>query len=461
MAANVMGMSPEQIASFRYQQEHISDDLRPVVYAVTWILWCWAVTATFLRFYAQRMVRSTIKPEDGFVVLGLLAGTGQAICNTIAGANGLGLHSISPKVNIVVVAKCAFAFQLLYGLTIVSIKYSILIFYHRAFYPYFYFRVAVWCVAGFVTCWIFTVTFGVTFQCTPISFVWNKSQPGHCIDFRSLSISTAIINIVTDCIIVVMPMPIIWRLQLPMSKKLGLSITIVLGGIVILASILRVTTVRGVNKYDFSYDGVVPGIWTVVEPMVGIVGVSLPLMTPLFRKIKGGSTQRSSEGGIEGGWYRARLGSGQRTANVPLANYDDWIDYDPTLPANRSLMIGTELQDPIPQCHFTGFKSRIAEPGAALPWRGIRVPASSLAQSLKTLPTRAESRDNGTQRRARAGKKRRIAMRKKHAAEVRAAETEKEKRARKNREKKLKKREKNRQVKELVAAAKESGEAPD
>ncbi|KAF7505488.1 hypothetical protein GJ744_000735 [Endocarpon pusillum] len=101
-----------------------------------------------------------------------------------------------------------------------------------------------------------------------------------------------------------------------------------------------------------------------------------------------------------------------------------------------------------------------AWPGAALPWRVIRVPASSLAQSLKTSPTRAESRDGRTQRRARAGKKRRIAMRKKHAAEVRAAETEKEKRARKNREKKVKKREKNRQIKELVAAAKESGEAP-
>ena len=91
----------------------------------------------------------------------------------------------------------------------------------------------------------------------------------------------------------------------------------------------------------------------------------------------------------------------------------------------------------------------------------IRIPASSLAQSLKTLPARAERQDGGIKKRVRAGKKRRIAMRKKHVGEVRAAETEKEKRARRNREKKLKKREKNRQVKELAAAAKESGEAPD
>lgn len=72
MAANVMDMSPEQIASFRYQQEHISDDLRPVVYAVTWILWFLAATAICLRLYAQRMERSNFKPQDGLVVLGLV-----------------------------------------------------------------------------------------------------------------------------------------------------------------------------------------------------------------------------------------------------------------------------------------------------------------------------------------------------------------------------------------------------
>ena len=108
-------------------------------------------------------------------------------------------------------------------------------------------------------------------------------------------------------------------------------------------------------------DGVAPGTWTVVEPMVGIVGVSLPLMTPLFRKIKGESTQTSSEDGIEGGWYHARLGSGHKKPDVPLANHDEWTDHDLTLPANRSFVTGTGLQDPITQCRDTGFKSRITE----------------------------------------------------------------------------------------------------
>lgn len=57
----------------------------------------------------------------------------------------------------------------------------------------------------------------------------------------------------------------------------------------------------------------------------------------------------------------------------------------------------------------------------------------------------------------RAGKKRRIATRKKCAVEARATETEKEKRARRNREKKLKKREKNRKLR-VLEAVRSSGE---
>jgi Fungal protein of unknown function (DUF2011) len=88
-----------------------------------------------------------------------------------------------------------------------------------------------------------------------------------------------------------------------------------------------------------------------------------------------------------------------------------------------------------------------SQPGAALPWRVIHIPASGLARSLRTLPATSESPGSGARRRVRAGKKRRIAGRKKNTAVARAAETEKEKKTRKNREKKLKKREKNRNLK--------------
>lgn len=92
--------------------------------------------------------------------------------------------------------------------------------------------------------------------------------------------------------------------------------------------------------------------------MVGIVGVSLPLMSPIFRKIKEVSTQKSSQDSIETGWYHTRLGSGQRKADIPLSNHEDWTDPDPKSPANRSFVAGsTEPRDPITQCPDTDIKS--------------------------------------------------------------------------------------------------------
>ena len=104
-------------------------------------------------------------------------------------------------------------------------------------------------------------------------------------------------------------------------------------------------------------DAAAPGTWTVVEPMVGIVGVSLPLMTPIFRKIKAVSTHKSSEGSSERGWYHTRLGSSQRKAEIPLANHEEWTDTDTTLQANHSSVNRAKPQDPIAQCHDTDLKS--------------------------------------------------------------------------------------------------------
>jgi hypothetical protein len=106
-------------------------------------------------------------------------------------------------------------------------------------------------VAGFVVCWFTAVTLTVTFQCTPVSFAWDKNVPdGRCIDFKSFIFSTAVINVLTDVVIVFMPVPVIWKLQMPSTKKIGICGIFLLGSIVILASIFRLTTLNAVDTWD-------------------------------------------------------------------------------------------------------------------------------------------------------------------------------------------------------------------
>lgn len=67
-----MNISPEQMESIQYQQEHYNDDRRGLLNGTIWALWGLAVVVLILRFYAKKVVRSKFKAEDVFILLGMV-----------------------------------------------------------------------------------------------------------------------------------------------------------------------------------------------------------------------------------------------------------------------------------------------------------------------------------------------------------------------------------------------------
>ena len=65
-------LTPTQLASFQYQQEHITDDCRPLLIGACAGLWAVVALAVCLRFYAKRIVRSKYQHEDGMILIGLV-----------------------------------------------------------------------------------------------------------------------------------------------------------------------------------------------------------------------------------------------------------------------------------------------------------------------------------------------------------------------------------------------------
>ncbi len=113
---------------------------------------------------------------------------------------------------------------------------------------------------------------------------------------------------------------------------------------------------------------------------------------------------------------------------------------------NEVAMAGTEVLNTA---------QRTIWPGTALPWRVIHLPGSApealaFSSALTITISTSGERNKG---RTRAGKKKRIAARKKYKDMVLKAETEKEKRTRRNREKKVKKK-----AKEKLKKMEEKGE---
>lgn len=110
-------------------------------------------------------------------------------------------------------------------------KLSILLFYRRIFSsPSF--RIPLWIGVAIVLAWGIAFFFLYLFQCTPVNANWTTyaGTNRHCLPV-TLNYANAISTIVTDVMILTMPLPMIWGLQLPTRRKIALSGVFLLGAL--------------------------------------------------------------------------------------------------------------------------------------------------------------------------------------------------------------------------------------
>ena len=77
---------------------------------------------------------------------------------------------------------------------------------------------------GIVVLYWIGFSMGTLFQCNPIAFNWNKTIPdGICMDPGVGFLISGSVNLVIDVILVVMPAPIVWKMQhISTMKKIGI-----------------------------------------------------------------------------------------------------------------------------------------------------------------------------------------------------------------------------------------------
>ena len=101
------------------------------------------------------------------------------------------------------------------------VKLSLLILYYRIFGVNERFRWALFVVIGIWTLYSWADTFIVIFQCNPVQKTWTPTEPGHCLDLIKLGVAAGYINILTDFMIIILPIPIVISLQLSTKTRLA------------------------------------------------------------------------------------------------------------------------------------------------------------------------------------------------------------------------------------------------
>lgn len=109
------------------------------------------------------------------------------------------------------------------------VKLSLLAFYlHLS--PQRWFRVAVWTSITLVAVYTTVITFLMFFVCNPPRKAYDfKVQGGSCFEAAILYMATAVSNIVTDTILFVLPIPMVYQLHMPKVQKLGAIIVFGIG----------------------------------------------------------------------------------------------------------------------------------------------------------------------------------------------------------------------------------------
>lgn len=275
----------------------------------------------------EETLRPSKAPADQCYPQVIAFGLSFAIC--YATKYGLGRHQYTiPGPELLILARLEYTFSVLYvrraalqsclegSLTsegpiqnpaLMLTKTSICIFYLSLSETRPVFKWSVWGTIVVVNAAGLALSFLNIFQCRPMSALFADPRPesAQCIDIITLYLSSAPVNIITDLVILLLPMPILKSMWMPRKQKIVLYVTFGFGIFVTAVDIVRIAYLQSATELrlqdvvasknsreysnaqqntDFSWYASLSFMWTAIEVNVGIMVASVPHLKPLVTR---------------------------------------------------------------------------------------------------------------------------------------------------------------------------------
>ncbi|KAF7590740.1 hypothetical protein BBP40_002478 [Aspergillus hancockii] len=265
-----------------------------------------SIVTVVVRLYTRLYLVRTAGWDDLVISIALLSEIGCFVFIILEVHHGLGksLDSLSPE-TVQAQLKALWASIPLYNLSLNLTKASMVILYLRLF-PLKNYQIILVIVLVFVILSGLWMVFGSFFMCIPVRGFWDTSISHSCISRAVMWSLNAALQIVTDMIIVILPMPLLTKLQLPKRQKIALIIVFALGTFVCAVSIVRLAAlirmIRSpdqtrisplplspspffVHSYNKLEHNAAAANWSFIEASVAIICASLPPLRPFIVRI--------------------------------------------------------------------------------------------------------------------------------------------------------------------------------
>ncbi|KAE8367630.1 hypothetical protein BDV27DRAFT_123625 [Aspergillus caelatus] len=247
-----------------------------------------AMTLFFLmRAYTRVFLLNGFNKEDWTCLGAWLLGVCYSVIALIMGAHGGGLHidDVSPH-DQVVFQKTVYVTMVMYGPTAYLTKVSLLWIMTRVFSPFRKAVTFIYIFLGVMLAYYIPAVIVKIRICDPISKFWAPDHPGTCLNQRSIIMADAVVSVVSDLIILLVPLPLTLGLQLPTKKKMRVMGILGAGGLAVASSIIRLILIVYTGQ---SEDGTMAfmriNMFGNAEIAIGVICACLPALSAILSRV--------------------------------------------------------------------------------------------------------------------------------------------------------------------------------
>lgn len=247
--------------------------------------------AICMRMYTKLYIIRRVVLEDYVFLLAGATFVGYSVPVILAVRSGAGIHQWNLQLKNLSIFQYYFHIaSIMYGIVISIIKLAILLQYLRIFVPIRNNSLMFW--ASHILIWTNLTTYLLCsfleiLACSPMDKAWNiLITNGHCINMLAIDIASAAFNSLSDCLILILPHRVIWKLQVSFKRKLGISTIFLTGLFACVSSLLRLYyAIRLSQTGDITYYATITGLCAYPEMAFGIIAGCLPVTPKFFRTL--------------------------------------------------------------------------------------------------------------------------------------------------------------------------------
>ncbi|KAL8692042.1 MAG: hypothetical protein Q9218_002851 [Villophora microphyllina] len=198
-----------------------------------------------------------------------------------------------PNNSHIIIAYCVLQFRDTQNIARVGIcctKVSFLLFFQRLFIPagtrWTAIWWSIWIVFWLNVLYAFSIVITVSTECIGKEQV--VVEGGHCVNDYAVLICASTINVVTDIMILIIPIACIWGLHMPTRKKLKILAIFTAGALTVLSSVGRLGyEIVAAKDPNQSYALMVISLLKLLELFMGVIVSCMPILPAFYTHLRG------------------------------------------------------------------------------------------------------------------------------------------------------------------------------